>query len=330
MGPHQIEAALKKGHKVSTFTRGKTAPTIYKDLFDQVESLVGDRNDNLEALKNRKWDVVIDNSGNRVQWVEDTAKLLKDNADLYMYTSSVSVYFPYTGSDFSESRKVIMEVPTDATGDDKASYDYGVMKAQSEQKVREIFGADRATLVRPHFIVGPADKTNRFIYWPARLEIGGDVLLPGQDSDRVQYIDVRDLGEWMIHLAENKIAGTFNASGPGSDMTIPQFVYGAHAAFNSDVNFIRVDDHQFLEENNMPFLCPWVLPTGKYIGMMKSDNQRAIDNGLTFRPLADTVRTTIDWWNSEAVSQERRDKFVNGAEGILEREKAVLEAWKGR
>ena len=106
LGPHQIAYALKRGHEVSTFTRGKTIPKIHQALFDKVEKLVGDRENDLEALKNRSWDVVIDNSGRRVKWTEDTAQLLVDNVQFYMYTSSISVYYPFIGDDFSEKQEI--------------------------------------------------------------------------------------------------------------------------------------------------------------------------------------------------------------------------------
>lgn len=197
LGPHQIAYALERGHEVTTFTRGKTIPKIHSELFDQVEQLVGDRENNLEALKNRKWDVVIDNSGRRTKWTEDTAKLLVDNVGYYMYTSSISVYYPYFGDDFSENRSVVTEIPQDATEDEKLSYEYGVMKATSELATIDAFGAERSIIVRPTLIVGPGDRTDRFPYWVARIEKGGDIIIPGHRDEVVQYIDVRDLAEWM-------------------------------------------------------------------------------------------------------------------------------------
>ena len=196
LGPHQIAYALGRGHEVSTFTRGKTVPKIHEELFAQVESLIGDREDNLEALKNKKWDVVIDNSGRKVQWTEDTANMLKDNVGLYMYTSSISVYYPYVGDDFSESREVVLKIPEGTPADDIPTYEYGVMKANSELAAINHFGADRSIIVRPALIVGPGDRTDRFPYWVARLEKGGDVILPGASDEVVQYIDVRDLAQW--------------------------------------------------------------------------------------------------------------------------------------
>lgn len=329
LGPHQIAYALERGHSVSTFTRGKTIPTVHQKLFEKVESLVGDRVDNLEALKDRKWDVVIDNSGRQVQWTKDTAELLRENAEMYLYVSSVSVYYPFIGTTgFDENRK-LLHIPPEGEEykNNKRTYDYGIMKANSEVATREIFGKDRSLIVRPHFIVGPGDPTDRFTYWADRLAKGGEVFLPGSDDRPVQYIDVRDLAAWMIRLLENRTAGTFNGSGPGFPMTVPQFVHGAHAAFNSPVEFVRANDFDFLIENDVHYLCPWILPREKFAGMPHSNNQRAIEAGLTFSPLAKTVRDLYDWWISDAVPADRREKMASGEHAFQAKEAEVIAAW---
>lgn len=327
LGPHQIAYALERGHEVSIFTRGKTVPKIHTELFNKVEKLVGDREDNLEALKNRKWDVVIDNSGRKTKWTEDTAALLKDNAEFYMYTSSISVYYPYYGDDFSEDRKLVLEVPKDAEGDVKYTYEYGVMKANSELAAIKHFGADRSILVRPALIVGPGDRTDRFPYWLARLEKGGDIIIPGNSKEVVQYIDVRDLAEWMIRLLENKTAGKYNGSGPGFNMTTNAFIHGIHANFNSPVNYIQIDDMDFLKENEIIGIQPWVIQLPEYAGMSQTDNTRSIKSGLQFRTLSDTVAATKEWWYSEAVSEERRKNILTNDRSFMKREKEILEKW---
>ncbi|PRX56447.1 NAD-dependent epimerase/dehydratase family protein [Flagellimonas meridianipacifica] len=330
LGPHQIAYALDRGHEVTTFTRGKTIPSVHQKLFPKVEQLVGDREDNLEALKNRTWDVVIDNSGRKTKWTEDTAQLLKDQVGYYMYTSSISVYYPYYGEDFSEDRSVVLEVPKEAEGDAKYTYEYGVMKANSELATINHFGADRSIIVRPSLIVGPGDRTDRFPYWLARLEKGGDIIIPGDRNEVVQYIDVRDLAEWMIRLLENKSAGTYNASGPCFPMTTNAFVHGVHACYNSPVNYIQIDDLNFLKDNEIIGIQPWVIQLPEYAGMSKSDNGRAIAAGLQFRPLAETVMATKEWWYSNAITQERRDNILNGERSFMNREKDILTKWKAR
>ena len=330
LGPHQIAYALDRGHKVSIFTRGKTEPKINKEVFSRVEKLVGDREDNLEALKGRQWDVVIDNSGRKTKWTEDAAELLVDHVGMYMYTSSISVYYPYVGDDFTEGRTLVTEIPKEASGREVQTYEYGVMKATSEIAAKKVFGADRSIIVRPALIVGPGDCTDRFSYWVARLEQGGEVLIPGKPDEVVQYIDVRDLSEWMIRLCENKSAGTYNGSGPGFDITTNAFVHGVHASFNSPVNFVQIDDTDFLSGNGLIGIQPWVIQLPQYAGMSKSDNSKAIENGLTFRPLSQTVSATKEWWYSEAVDQERRDNILTGQQSPIHKEKELIEKWKAR
>lgn len=330
LGPHQIAYALSRGHEVSTFTRGKTIPSVHQALFSKVEQLVGDREDNLEALKNRTWDVVIDNSGRKTKWTEDTANLLKDKVGLYMYTSSISVYYPYFGNDFSEERPVVLKVPKDAEGDEKYTYEYGVMKANSELAVIDHFGKDRSILVRPTLIVGPGDRTDRFPYWLSRIEKGGDIIIPGSRDEVVQYIDVRDLAEWMIRLLENKSAGTYNGSGPGFKMTTDAFVHGIHACYNSPVNYVQIDNLDFLKDNGIIGIQPWVIQLPEYAGMSRSENSKAIAADLKFRSLAETVMATKAWWYSDAVTQERRDGILNGKNSFMNREKEILAKWKAR
>ena len=330
LGPHQIAYALGRGHEVATFTRGKTVPKIHPEVFSQVEQLIGDREDNLEALKNRKWDAVIDNSGRRTQWTEDTAELLKDHVGMYLYTSSISVYYPFTGTDFSEERSLVTKMPADATEQEMGTYEYGIMKATSELATIRHFGNDRSIIVRPTLIVGPGDRTDRFPYWVARLEKGGDTMIPGKADEVVQYIDVRDLAEWMIRLLENQAAGTYNGSGPASPMTTNAFVHGVHASFNSPINYTQIDDLAFLQENGIIGIQPWVIQLPEYAGMSKSDNNRAIAADLQFRPLSETVRATHAWWYSDAVDPERRDNILAGEQSMIQKEREALEKWRGR
>ena len=153
LGPHQIAYALKRGHSVSTFTRGKTKSTVHKKLFDQVEQLIGDRNDNLTALEKGEWDVVIDNSGQKVKWTKESAELLKDNAKLYMYTSSTGVYYPYLGNNITEETKILTKEPeTVEDENEKLEYWYGVMKTNSENAAIKAFGADRTIIARPTYV----------------------------------------------------------------------------------------------------------------------------------------------------------------------------------
>ncbi|WP_336516569.1 NAD-dependent epimerase/dehydratase family protein [Pollutibacter soli] len=330
LGPQQIAYALERGHAITTFNRGKTVPTTQKDVFNHVEQLLGDRENNLESLKNRKWDAIIDNSGNKVKWVIDTAQLLKDSADFYLYTSSTGVYYPYLGSDIKENTKAVLTLPPGLKEPQLSEYSYGVMKINSELEVQKAFGEKRSIIVRPTYMMGPGDRTERFIYWPVRLSRGGDVMVPGKATDPVQYIDVRDVANWMIRLIEEKKAGTYNAVGPSSPTTMHPFVYGAHAAFSSPANFIAVNDYNFLKAEKIMEVIPWIMPVDENKGSALINNQLAMANGLALTPLADSVRDMFDWWNSDDVKQERRDKLVSGTDALMAREKEILAKWKSR
>lgn len=329
LGPHQIAYALSRGHSISTFTRGKTKPTIHRALFDNVESLIGDRNDNLSALENREWDVVIDNSGRRTEWTKKTANLLKEKCGIYLYISSTGVYFPYESGNLTENSTVLLKVPKDIKDEGvKLSYDYGVMKATSEKEAMKAFGVDRTIVVRPTYMFGPGDLTNRFIHWPIRLAKGGDVLVPGRTDDPIQYIDVRDVAEWCIRLAEGKSAGVYNAVGPKDKTNMMDFVNDAASRFDVTNNFIQVDNYEFLKENNVYYIVPWIMQDEYSYGSARVNNEKAIKNGLTYRNLGDSVKETHTWWYSEAVSEEKRQKFEGNPNTVYNREQELLKKWK--
>jgi len=331
LGPHQIAYALGRGHTVTTFTRGKTLPSVHQELFDQVTMLKGDRENDLKALETGTWDAVIDNSGRKVAWTEKTAELLKDRVDLYVYTSSTGVYYPYLTDNITEDAKLVTAVPEGIEDEEmKLEYGYGVMKANSETAARSVFGEDRTLVVRPTYMIGPADKTNRFIHWPLRLAKGGEVLVPGKADDPIQYADVRDVAEWMIRLIENKQTGSFNAVGPKDTQNIHDFVAEASGAFDVEPTFVMVDDYDFLKSQEIYYIVPWVIVEGNNYGSSRASNAKSIAAGLTFRPLVNTVKDTYNWWQSGALSQEQKDAFLLDEKTVLAREEAILAAWKTR
>ncbi len=330
LGPHQIAYALERGHHLTTFTRGKTQPTIHVNLFKYVEQLVGDRENNLKALEGKSWDVVIDNSGRKVEWTQNTADLLKDSCDLYVYTSSTGVYYPYITGKYETDDPVLLSLPEGVDEELKFIYDYGIMKANSELVCRKAFGNNRTIIVRPTYMIGPGDKSNRFIHWPIRLSKGGEILLPGKEMDMVQYIDVRDVAEWMIRLVEERKTGTYNAAGPEEKQSIHDFAIDASRAFDVKTDFVKVDDYNFLKENDIRYIVPWIMTEGNNRDTAKISNSKAFDNGLTCRSLVKSTRDTYDWWYSDALSQEYRDKYEKDTKGLLVREKEVLKNWKSR
>jgi 2'-hydroxyisoflavone reductase len=330
LGPHQIAYALGRGHSISIFTRGRTEPTVHQRLFNDVEHLIGDREGDLSALRGRSWDAVIDNSGRQVEWATEAAELLRDRVDLYLYTSSTGVYYPYLGADITEDTEVVLDVPAGIDEEQFAEYDYGVMKARSELEVRRVFGEARTIVVRPTYIMGPADRTDRFTYWPVRLSLGGEVLVPGRPDDPVQYIDVRDVSHWMIRLIESRTAGTFNAVGPASTTGVQAFVHGAHAAFSTAAEFTSVPDYAFLSEHGVNYAIPWIPPLGNNFGTARASLSRAVANGLTFTPLAESVRDIQEWWHSGVVPEERRVRMETDARSLMAREPQILAAWRAQ
>ncbi len=329
LGPHQIKYALERGHSVSIFTRGKTKSTVHPEVFDKVEHLIGDRNNNLKALETGEWDLVIDNSGQNVKWTTDTAELLKDRVKYYLYISSTGVYYPYLGDHITEETVTLTKEPeTLDHPDEKLEYWYGVMKTNSENAAIKAFGVDRTIIARPTYMFGPGDKTNRFIHWPIRLAKGGDVLVPGKKEDLVQYADVRDVAEFMIRLAENKLTGKFNIVGPTNQQTMLEFVNEAKGAFNVNTNIVAIDDYDFLEKNGIQYLVPWIPPIGKNYGSSRASNKKAITAGLTFRDLKTSVKEMHDWWYSDAITQEKRDVVEKNPKGVLMNEEEILKKWK--
>src|ERR1700704_2245800 len=250
-GPFQVKYALSRGHKVTVFNRGKTHPG---ELPKEVEQLTGDRNDQLEALKGKQWDVCIDNPTTLPAWVRDAAQILKGNVERYIFISTISVYAdPRTGPD--ENAPLAKYEGADPYKETleamKASgyKTYGPLKALSEQETEKWF-PDKSLIIRPGLIVGPRDETDRFTYWPVRIDRGGEVLAPGNPSDPVQYIDGGDLAEWTIRMVEKNERGIYNATGPAAELGIGGMVDGIKSALNSNANLIWADA-EFLKQQKV-------------------------------------------------------------------------------
>ena len=317
IGPHFVRLAASRGHKVSIFTRGRRDA----ELPESVIRLQGDRNGQLDALKGKKWDAVVDDSATNPNWVTLSTELLEDAAGSYMFTSSTGVYYPYLKRGIDESVPVRLEVTDPKDGSEA----YGVAKAKCEQIVMRAFGA-RGIVVRPTYIVGPGDTSDRFPYWPVRLARGGEVLAPGHADDPMQLIDVRDLAEFMLHLVESDQRGIYNLAGPKDPLAARQFYELAAKALDAKVQYTFVDDYDFLAAHKIGEAIPWALLKGNDYGMMSVKNDKAIRAGLGFRPLATTLRDTHAWWPT--VPQPRHDnpKFTISAET----EAKALADWHAR
>jgi 2'-hydroxyisoflavone reductase len=321
-GPFQVKYALSRGHKVTVFNRGKTHPG---ELPKEVEQLTGDRNGQLEALKGKQWDVCIDNPTTLPAWVRDAAHILKGNVERYIFISTISVYADtstgpdentplakYEGADpFKETLEAM-----------KASgyKTYGPLKALSEQETEKWFPG-KSLIIRPGLIVGPRDETDRFTYWPVRIDRGGEVLAPGNPSDPVQFIDGRDLAAWTIRMAENRETGIYNVTGPAKELGIGGMLDGIKTALNSNATFAWADA-EFLKQQKVEAWSDMPVWAGDELGMSRTNISRALEKGLTFRSLGDTARDTVAWFKAQ--KPERQAKMRAGL--TPEREAEVLVA----
>jgi 2'-hydroxyisoflavone reductase len=322
-GPYQVRYALSRGHKITTFNRGKTHPG---ELPKEVEQLIGDRNGQLDALKGRKWDVAIDNPTTLPAWVRDAAEILKGNVERYVFISTISVYADtskgvdetaplakYEGSDPYKETLEAMKASGYKT--------YGPLKALSEKEAEKWFPG-KTLIIRPGLIVGPRDETDRFTYWPVRIDRGGEVLAPGEASDPVQFIDARDLAEWTIRMVENRETGIYNATGPAKPLAIGEMLDQIKGGFNSNATFTWVPA-DFLEQEKVEAWSDMPVWIGEESGLARTNITRALAKGLTFRPLAETARDTLGWFKSQP--QDRQSKLRAGL--TPEREAEVLAQW---
>jgi 2'-hydroxyisoflavone reductase len=328
-GPFQVKYALARGHKVTVFNRGKTHPG---ELPEGVEQLIGDRSTgDLAALKGRKWDVVIDNPTMLPKWVRDAAEILKGNVDRYVFISTISVYANNTKPGMDENAPLAKYDGTDAMKETRDTVIaskfalYGPLKALSEKEVEKWFPG-KALIIRPGLIVGPGDQTDRFTYWPVRIDRGGEVLAPGDPSDPVQFIDARDLAEWTIRMAEQGTTGVYNATGPAMPLTVGGMLEGIKEGLHANATFTWVPADFLEREKVAPWsdMPVWVPPTGEDGGLGSTSIKKALEKGLTFRPLGVTARDTLAWFKARPA--ERQTKM--GAGLTPEREAEVLAAWK--
>jgi len=324
-GPFQVAYALARGHKVTTFNRGRRP---IAEWGDQVEQLVGDRaTGDLTSLEGRTWDVCIDNPTTLPYWVRDAGKVLAGKVGHYLFISTISVYADGSKGGIDEDAPLAQYKGKDAMAETRETLMadmenlYGALKARSEAEAHKQFGKN-VTIVRPGYIVGPRDETDRFTYYPRRIAQGGEVMLPGDGQDPIQIIDGRDLGEWMIRLAENGTVGTFNACGPDYTLTTDAMAWGCHAVTGGPIRFTHVPA-AFLEKHEAD-MTVWQPRTGSpYSGYGDVSNARAIAAGLSFRPFATTVADLLAWYRGlpEARQAEQRSGISR------EKEAEILKAW---
>jgi 2'-hydroxyisoflavone reductase len=313
LGPCVVRRAVERGHTITLFNRGRTDPQAFPEL----EKIKGDRNveKDLRQLAGRDFDSVIDPSGYFPRQVRESAGLLAATTSHYVFVSSISVYQPLNEKNADENGPLLTLPGTvDAETLQTIGSNYGALKALCEAAAeKEMPG--QVLNVRPGLIVGPDDDSDRFTYWPLRIADGGEVLAPGTPKDPVQFIDVRDLANFIVHAIENATVGVMNATGPQGGMPILEMLEACKAACKSDARFTFAPD-DFLAAQRIrgwSDLPVWTSPRDPDGGVPVSV-ARAIAAGLQFRPTVETARDTLDWFRKTQGKRALRGGLARDAE----------------
>ncbi len=318
IGPHVTEVALASGWKVTHFNRGKRDP----DGVESVETLHGDRKGQLDSLMGRRWDAVIDNTGYVPKYCKLSADLLAPNTGYCLYISSISAYASFEKPNDIGSPTGVLE---NEDQEEITNETYGPMKALCEQYVRDAYGR-RCSIVRPGYIVGPLDPTDRFTYWPVRFSRGGEMAVPGTVADPIQVVDVRDLAAFMLGLVERQVAGDFNAVTPPGAITMGSLMDTSRKVTGADTQLTWIDETFIAEKAAEVNLAPWSAMKGPEAGGSLTGMQASADQGLKARSLEVTVRDTLAW--HETRPADRKAALKSGF--TAEDEAAMLAAWRAR
>ena len=320
IGPHMVRNALARGHSVTLFNRGRTNSS----LFPELETIKGDRANDLTGLEGRSWDVVIDNSGYAARDVKASADLLADNVEHYLFISSISVY-----ASFAEPNDVSSPVEqlADPEPEEFSWDDYGAHKAKAEQNVVNATGAERSSLLRPTYVVGPGDHTDRFTYWPVRASKGGEMIWPGSPSHNVQVVDVRDLATFTIDVVESRNAGAFNVASPRGAITMGMLHDASVSITGADMEAVWVADEFLTESDETAGLFPvWHPRSGPLAHLSSVDTSKARAAGLQSRDVTDTVRDLMTWWDTLP-----KERVANARFRLTpEKEAELIAAWRRR
>ena len=323
LGPATVEAARARGHKLTLFNRGKTRPGLFSDI----EQLHGDRDpkigEGIRALEGREWDAVIDNSGYYPRMVAASASLLAPKVKQYIFISTCSVYVDNAteGQDETAKLATIPDPTVETMG--KQFENYGALKALSEQAAEKAMPG-RVANIRPGYIVGPDDPSGRFTYWPVRADRGGEIAAPGSPKDPIQFIDVRDLGEWLVRLVEQCTVGVFNAIGPAKRLEWGKVLDACLEASGRKAKLEWVSADFVSKQKGFEFPI-WAAYAGETRGFHTFSIRRALKAGLRCRPYPATVRDTLAWYKGQG-PQGR----VKLAGPTAEQEAALLAAWHSR
>ena len=327
VGRYLVRAARERGHEVTLFNRGKHSSE------SQVETIQGDRHIDIAKLRGRRWDAVVDTCGMLPNAVRAAAETLSNSVERYVFISSQNVYADVSvpGVDETSALRTLTSAELDEacaidrSGEPSYGKLYGGLKALCEQAAEEVM-PNRVLTIRPGLIVGPYDYTDRFTYWVARIARGGEVLAPGSPDRFIQFIDVRDLAEWVVHMIEHKETGAYNAHGTPKTLTMKDLLDECKTVSQSDASFTWADE-EFLLQNEvvawseMPLWLPEnAAPHLK--GFMFINSDKAVNAGLRFRSLKDTIGATLNWYKTD------RPQLKAGLD--FEKEEALLQKLRER
>jgi 2'-hydroxyisoflavone reductase len=323
LGSHVVDALLARGHVPTLFNRGQTHP----QRFPTVETIRGDRDPNVGAgltgLRERSWDAVIDTSGYVPRHVKASAEMLAPVVGLYVFVSSRSAYA--SAAEVGRDETAALATLDDPTSEELSGETYGAFKALCEQAASAAMPG-RVANIRAGLIVGPRDESDRFTYWPVRIARGGEVLAPGDGKTPVQFIDARDLAAFLVTVVEGGLHGAYNALGPSHELTFARMLAACKwSAPDSDATLTWVDQKFLLEREVKPWseLPVWIPDSPADVGFMRTSNAKAVAAGLTFRPVEETARDTLAWFN--ALPDAAAHSWKAGL--TPERERSILEAW---
>ena len=321
LGPHTVKYALDRGHEITLFNRGRTNT----DLFPELETIIGNRDpevdDGLSGLEGREWDAVIDTSGYVPRITGASAELLADNVGQYLFVSTICQYDNWAEGGTNGTEERPRATLDDPTTEDVGTH-YCALKAYCERAVEEAMPG-RVTQIRPGLIVGPRDGTDRFTYWPVRIDEGGEVLAPGKPEDLTQYIDVRDLARFMVHCLEQGLMDTYNIV--RNPMPFGDMLAACMKTIESDAKLTWVPA-DFLAEHDVQAwrdAPAWADSDSAMAGALTWRADKALSAGLTISPIEDTIRDTLAWFRS--LPDERQAELRAGMK--REKEASVLEAW---
>jgi 2'-hydroxyisoflavone reductase len=314
VGPPIVRRAIESGFEVTLFNRGRTN----SDLFGDLELLVGDRDGELDSIERevdagRTWDAVLDLSGYEAAHVKAAARLLAAAASQYVFVSSIAAYASFREPNEETS-------PLHSRGGA-----YGPQKALAEREAEAALPG-RVTILRPTYIAGPGDNTDRFTYWPVRVARGGEVFVPGPEDRPIQFVDVRDVAELAVRCVAERLIGPFNVVIPAGSYTMGQFIADCETATAAGASPVWASpefaESVVMRDNDLPI---WTSPLGEQAAFPLVSGERAAANGFVTRPPSETIADTLEWWRS--LPEDRRILRAGLSEA---REAEVLAEWRRR